>query len=230
MANGKPVSVEALARWHRGDAIMTPLQFLPELERLGLLGVLSDTILEQSCAWSSRWARHGLRLGISVNVSASELHDPGIADHYTQIVGRHGVEAGQVVIEMTESSLLADLRGGLGLLARMRLKGFGLSIDDFGMGYSSMGQLAHIPFTELKIDRTFVSDAAMNPRSRAVVEASLDLARKLGLTAVAEGVETLEDWQLLAELGCDLAQGYLITPPVAGDDLPDALASWRRPD
>jgi len=230
VANGKPVAVEALARWHRGGVVVPPLQFLPELDRLGLLGELSEVMLEQSCAWCSRWeARNGLRLGISINVSSSELDDPGIADLYLQVAARHGVTPGQVVIEMTESSLLADLQHGLGLLARLRLKGFGLSIDDFGIGYSSMGQLAHIPFTELKIDRVFVSNASTNSRSRAVVEASIDLARKMGLTAVAEGVETADDWQMLADLGCDLVQGHLITPPVVGEALPDALAAWRRP-
>ena len=111
---------------------------------------------------------------------------------------------------------MTDAARGLGVLARLRLKGFGLSIDDFGTGYSSLAQLSQIPFTELKIDRDFVTGAQAQPRKRAVAEASMDLARKLGLTTVAEGVESLEDWLILAELGCDVAQGWLVARPVPG--------------
>ena len=121
-----------------------------------------------------------------------------------------------VILEITESSVMCDTARGLGMLARLRLKGFGLSVDDFGTGYSSLAQLSQIPFTELKIDHGFVNDSPNQPRKRAVIEASLDLARKLDLNVVAEGVETMEEWQLLAELGCDFAQGYLISPAGAG--------------
>ena len=134
-----------------------------------------------------------------------------------------------MILEITESSVMSDAARGLGLLARLRLKGFGLSIDDFGTGYSSLAQLSQIPFTELKIDKGFVIDAHAQPRKRAVVEASLDLARKLGLSTVAEGVETIEDWQMLAELGCDVAQGYLIARPVPGSELQAVVNRWRRP-
>jgi EAL domain-containing protein (putative c-di-GMP-specific phosphodiesterase class I) len=116
------------------------------------------------------------------------------------------------------------------VLARLRLKGFGLSIDDFGTGYSSLAQLSQIPFTELKIDRGFVSGAHRQPRKRAVIEASLDLARKLELQVVAEGVETLEEWQLLAGLGCGIAQGHLIAHPVPGEELTAVVGRWRHPD
>ena len=123
---------------------------------------------------------------------------------------------------------MSDTARGLGMLARLRLKGFGLSVDDFGTGYSSLAQLSQIPFTELKIDYGFVNDSPNQPRKRAVIEASLDLARKLNLHVVAEGVETMEEWQLLAQLGCHFAQGYLISPPVDGDKLNDAIQHWRK--
>ena len=134
-----------------------------------------------------------------------------------------------MILEITESSVMSDAARGLSLLARLRLKGFGLSIDDFGTGYSSLAQLSQIPFTELKIDQDFVFGAHEQPRKRAVVEASLDLARKLGLSTVAEGVENVEDWQMLAELGCDIAQGYLIGRPVPGSELQALVGRWRRP-
>jgi len=126
--------------------------------------------------------------------------------------------------------VMADAARSLGVLARLRLKGFGLSIDDFGTGYSSLAQLSQIPFTELKIDQGFVSGAHKQPRKRAVIEASLDLARKLQLDVVAEGVETIEDWQMLADLGCGMAQGHLISQPVPGAELTAALGRWRRPE
>ena len=155
--------------------------------------------------------------------------DESAADRYQDIVRRQGVEPNEVVLEITESSVMADAARGLGVLARLRLKGFGLSIDDFGTGYSSLAQLSQVPFTELKIDQGFVFGLHSQPRKRAVVEASLDLARKLQLETVAEGVETVEDWQMLAELGCGIAQGYLVGAPVAAEDLAECVARWRAP-
>jgi len=230
-SNGKAVAVEALARWVRPDGhVVRPMHFVPLLEREGLAQRLTDLMLEQACRWKRRWDDDGLRLNLSVNVSPVTLADPAAADHYQQIVQDHGVDPGEVMLEITESSLMADAARGLGVLARLRLKGFGLSIDDFGTGYSSLSQLSHVPFTELKIDQGFVCGAHRQPRKRAVIEASLELARKLQLDVVAEGVETTEDWQMLAEMGCGIAQGYLIARPVPGVELADAIARWRRPE
>jgi EAL domain-containing protein (putative c-di-GMP-specific phosphodiesterase class I) len=229
-ANGKVVGVEALARWVRGDGrVIGPQHFVPLLEAEGLAEDLTDTILNQACRWKRRWQDDGLRLNLSVNVSTATLHDPAAADRYQQIVESHGLSTSDVVLEITESLLMADAARGLGVLARLRLKGFGLSIDDFGTGYSSLAQLSQVPFTELKIDQGFVFGAHSQPRKRAVVEASLDLARKLQLETVAEGVETVEDWQMLAELGCGIAQGYLVGAPVAAEELADSVRRWRRP-
>ena len=228
--NGKVIGVEALARWERPDgSVVRPQLFISVLEREGLANKLTDCMLDAACAWKQRWDHHGQRLKLSVNVSAASLADQSAADRYQEIVASHGVEPEDVILEITESSVMSDAARGLGLLARLRLKGFGLSIDDFGTGYSSLAQLSQIPFTELKIDKDFVFGAHAQPRKRAVVEASLDLARKLGLTAVAEGVESMEDWQMLAELGCDIAQGYLIGRPVPGSELQAAISRWRRP-
>ena len=228
--NGKVIGVEALARWERPDgSVVRPHLFISVLEREGLANKLTDRMLDAACAWKQRWDHAGARLKLSVNVSAASLADPSAADRYQEIVESYGVEPEDVILEITESSVMSDAARGLGLLARLRLKGFGLSIDDFGTGYSSLAQLSQIPFTELKIDQGFVFGAHAQPRKRAVVEASLDLARKLGLTAVAEGVEDMEDWQMLAELGCDIAQGYLIGRPVPGSELQAAITRWRRP-
>ena len=230
--NGKVIAVEALARLRRADGrAVRAGHFVPLLEREGYAQQLTDSMLEQAVRWKKRWEEdQGLRLHVSVNVSPSTLADPGAADHYQQIVQDHGVDPADVMLEITEGSVVTDAARGLGVLARLRLKGFGLSIDDFGTGYSSLAQLSQIPFTELKIDQDFVSGANGEPRKRAVIEASLDLARKLQLEVVAEGVETVEDWRMLAELGCGVAQGFLIAGPVPGEDLGAAVARWRRPE
>jgi len=229
--NGKAIGVEALARWCRRDGrVVMPRHFVPVVERSGLAEALTETMLVEACRWKRRWDQSGLRLRLSVNVSPATLHYPAAADHYQRLVQELGVDPAEVVLEITESLVMADAARGLGVLARLRLKGFGLSIDDFGTGYSSLAQLSQVPFTELKIDQGFVVGVHAQPRKRAVVEASLDLARKLGLETVAEGVETTEDWQVLAALGCDAAQGYLISPAVPGEELVATIGRWRRPN
>ncbi len=228
-SNGKIVGVEALARWRLpDDTLVGAADFIPLVERNGLMEHLTELMLVQSCEWSRRWRKQGLDLRISVNVSAQNLTGPEVADRYEKIVREHGLLPENMILEITESSVMSDTARGLGMLARLRLKGFGLSVDDFGTGYSSLAQLSQIPFTELKIDQGFVGDAPNQPRKRAMIETSLDLARKLGIVVVAEGVETMEEWQLLAQLGCHYAQGYLISPPVEGDELPAAIARWRQ--
>jgi EAL domain-containing protein (putative c-di-GMP-specific phosphodiesterase class I)/DNA-binding NarL/FixJ family response regulator len=229
--NGRVVTVEALARWRRADGEMVwPSQFIPALEQAGLIEQLTLTMLDQACAWRARWAGEGLPLRVAVNVSMLGLTAADAADHFQAVADRHGVAPNQIVLELTESAVMQEAATALGALARLRLKGFGLSIDDFGTGYSSLSQLSQIPFTELKIDQTFVTGAQRNPRRRAVVEASLELARKLGLSTVGEGVETAAEWQMLAELDCTYAQGYLIGRPVPGEDLPAVVSAWRRPE
>jgi EAL domain-containing protein (putative c-di-GMP-specific phosphodiesterase class I)/ActR/RegA family two-component response regulator len=228
LLNGRVVAVEALARWTNaaGHAIR-PMQFVPILEREGLGQALTDAMLIQACRWKRFWDKAGLSLRVSVNVSHATLGDSAVADHFQALVKANGVEPASIMFEITESSAMAD--DGLTVLARLRLKEFGLSIDDFGTGYSSLTQLSEVPFNELKIDRSFVSGASQQPRKRAVVETSLDLGRKLRIGVVAEGVETLAEWQLLSELGCASAQGFLISKAVPGPELADVIARWRRP-
>jgi EAL domain-containing protein (putative c-di-GMP-specific phosphodiesterase class I) len=229
IGNGHIVGVEALVRWRHSDEMVLPVHFIGLLEREGLIDPLTERVLAKACAWRQRWAQAGRELKIAVNVSMLSLARVESADRYQEIVTLAGCSPRDVVLEVTESSVMSEAAHSLNVLARLRLKGFGLSIDDFGTGYSSLAQLSQIPFTELKIDQGFIAGAPGNARKRAVVEASLDLARKLDLSSVAEGVETVDEWQMLAELGCRHAQGYLVSRPVAGEDLLDAIAHWRRP-
>ena len=228
--NGRIVGVEALARWRLPDNRAVPTEaFLRVIEEQGLMESFTAHMLAESCRWQLRWRALGHSLRVSVNVSASSLTGADVADRYEQIVRAAGSRPEDVLLEITESNDMGDTARGLGMLARLRLKGFGLSVDDFGTGYSSLAQLSQIPFTELKIDRGFVIGSPRLPRKRAVIEASIDLARKLRLQVVAEGVETMEEWKLLAALGCDVAQGYLISPAVPGEGLAEAIRNWRKP-
>lgn len=136
-----------------------------------------------------------------------------------------GIAPQQVILEITESALMTDLGTTLGTLARLRLNGFGLSVDDYGTGFSGLLQLSRVPCTELKVDRAFVNGASQSRHLRILLESALDVASKLGLSTVAEGVETLQDWMLLRDLGCGEVQGYFVAKPMPGDVL---LAWWRR--
>jgi EAL domain-containing protein (putative c-di-GMP-specific phosphodiesterase class I)/FixJ family two-component response regulator len=228
IGSGFVTGVEALARWNLDGRPVSAARFIPELERCNLIDALTERILTQTCRWCTRWREAGLDLGVSVNVSMHNLADTAAADRYQAIVQEAGVDTHDVTLEITESSMMHEAAQVLNVLARLRLKGFGLSVDDFGTGWSSLSQLAQLPVTELKIDQGFVNGAATEPRNRAVVEASLELGRKLGLTTVAEGVRSVEEWQMLAELGCTRAQGELIGNAVPGDQLAAAIEKWRR--
>jgi len=228
LRSGRVLGVEALARWHRNDGrVISAGRFIHLLEQGQQTAALAELTLRASAqAWRS-WADAGLRLKVSINLSAADLHDASIADRYEAIAREEGMPTDCVVLELTESSVIADTVRGLGTLARLRLKGFGLSIDDFGTGYSSFSQLAQLPFTELKLDRSFVSEVDRMPKNRAMLSAALDLARRLHLEVVAEGVERVEEWQVLAELGCDTAQGWLIAPAVSANELPSIVQRWH---
>ncbi|HEU0277393.1 MAG TPA: EAL domain-containing response regulator [Rhodanobacteraceae bacterium] len=226
--SGFITGVEALARWNLDGVQIPPLRFIPELERFHLIDALTERILGQACAWQKRWHDEGLDLRMSVNVSMHNLADITAADRYQAIVETAGIDPQRVTLELTESAMLHESAKALNVLARLRLKGFELSVDDFGTGWSSLSQLAHLPVTEIKVDRSFVNGALGDARNRAVVEASIDLGKKLGLTTVAEGVGSVEEWQLLAELGCVAVQGELVAMPVPGKQLIDTVEKWRR--
>jgi len=227
IGSGFVTGVEALARWSLNGRPVPPVRFIPELERSGLIDALTERVLAQTCRWLKRWREAGMKLNVSVNVSMHNLADTAAADRYQAIVQAAGVDPHDVTLEITESAMMHEAAQVLNVLARLRLKGFGLSVDDFGTGWSSLSQLAQLPVTELKIDRGFINGAA-DARNRAVVEASLDLGRKLKLVTVAEGVRSVDEWQMLAELGCSRAQGELIGMAVPGDQLGAAIEKWRR--
>lgn len=227
--SGMLKGVEALARWiHPQLGIIPPNHFIPLAESSGLIHELTLSMLEQAMAQAALWNERGLSLKVAVNLSPLSLDIPSFVQKVSDLLTQHALQAEQIVLEITESSVVANLGSALGTLARFRLKGFGLSIDDYGTGFSSMQQLARIPFTELKIDRSFVHGAHARQNLRVILQSALDMAKRLELVTVAEGIETIEDWRLLQESGCTLGQGYLIGKPMPANDLPIWLKGHHR--
>ncbi len=228
--DGSLASVEVLARWqHPERGLIPPITFIPLAEEHDLINEMTWHIFEQALANVGQWRKRGYDFSVSVNFSAKSLVLVDLPERLTAIANTHDVPCNMITLEVTESRLLENLATTLDVLTRLRLMGFRLSIDDFGTGYSSMSQLSNIPFTELKIDRSFVHDAADNLEARAILESSVILAKKLNMTIVAEGVENQSDWDQVVDVGCDLVQGYFIARAMSAAQF-DAWMSWREAD
>lgn len=228
VSSGEVVGMETLVRWrHPEDGLVYPDQFIGMAEAHGLIDALTEVVLAQALQDSAMWAREGLALKVAVNVSMDNLHALEFPERITAAAAAAGVKPQSIVLEVTESQLMKDLRAPLEILTRLRLRRFKLSIDDFGTGHSSLVQLRDVPFDELKIDQSFVHGAHHNETLRAIFFASLGLAKELGMEVVAEGVEDADDWDFLQRSGCDLAQGYFIARPMPADKVLDWAAGWR---
>lgn len=229
ISNSLIKGVEALIRWqHPEKGLIFPNDFIPLAESTGLIHEITIQVLDLALGWLKQWQSHGLKLCVAINLSAVSLADLALVDKIHQRVCANQIEPSSIILEITETAVMANVALSLNTLARLRLIGFGLSIDDYGTGFSSMQQLARIPFTELKIDRSFVDGSSESFQLENMVSISLDTGRKLGLTCVAEGVEVIEDWQLLKRLGCHVAQGYLIAKPMPGNELIDWIKSNNK--
>lgn len=216
LATGLIKGAEALARWrHPQKGIVAPYAFVGPLETHNRIDELTWLMLGKSVDFCCEWrADSGLDVSMSINISAKSLADVNFADRVTELVKRRNLDCRNIILEVTESAATTDIGHLLENLSRLRMKGFGLSIDDYGTGYSSLQQLARVAFTEIKLDQSFIRSAATQQAARIILESSIDMAKKLGVVTVAEGIETEQDWDLLLELGCDLAQGYLIAKPL----------------
>jgi len=223
--NGRLSGVEALVRWHhpvRGT--VNPDEFIPIAEQTSVIHQVTDRVLERALASLRAWTAAGLRIGLAVNISAPVLLDATFHHRLSSLVAESGTDAGALRLEITESALLSDPARAVATMHRLRDLGVRLSIDDFGTGYSSMSYLRTLPLDEVKIDRSFVLDMVRSRRDTAVVQSVVDLAHSLGLRVVAEGVEDQPTLEALAELGCDLAQGFHIGRPMTGP----ALLDWAQ--
>jgi EAL domain-containing protein (putative c-di-GMP-specific phosphodiesterase class I) len=225
--SGRMTAVEALVRWrHPTRGIVPPDQFIALAEGTGLIDPLTDWVVATAARQSAEWQGRGLALDIAINISAKNTQDIGLPDRLVGLCRAEGGDPANIILELTETSAMRDAVQMMDVLTRLRVKGFRLSIDDFGTGYSSLVQLQRMPFSELKVDRSFVMQMTKSKDCRVIVEIVIDLARKLGLTSVAEGVESQGILDELMRLGCDGAQGYHLSRPVDAARIPDIVQEY----
>jgi diguanylate cyclase (GGDEF)-like protein len=221
---GAVTGVEALLRWHHPSlGAVPPDEFVTLAERTGLVNRLTTLVLERGIAQAGRWRRAGIEIGMSLNVSVVNLLDASLPDRLDDLLAEHGVPAGSITLEVTETALMRDPDLTHDVLTRLDGRGVRLSIDDFGTGHSSLAYLKRLPVQEVKIDRCFVADLATNHNDLVIARTVIGLAGNLSLSCVAEGVEDQHTWDLLRALGCEEAQGYHLARPLPAAELQDFL-------
>jgi len=227
LENGCLHGIEALARWHHSEmGVISPGRFIPLAEDSGLMGSLSRWVLDEACRQMALWRSKGLAVpAVSVNFSASNFHNPELPLIVGETLKRHGLQTSDLRVELTESILLDSNRSTLQTIRRLSELGVQLSMDDFGTGYSSLSYLRHLPISELKLDRSFVADLENEPAARSLSAAILGIGTSLGLTVVAEGVETAEQKDILRAQGYPVVQGYWFAKPMAAQHLEDWLST-----
>jgi diguanylate cyclase (GGDEF)-like protein len=220
LRSGRTTSVEALLRWqHPQHGLLPPSEFVSLIEQTALIGPITLNVIEQALAQMAAWRELGLQIAMSVNLSARNLLDTELPAQIEALLRRHDTPPQELTVEVTESATLVDPERAVQVLEALRAMGVSISIDDFGTGHASIAYLTQLPATEIKIDRSFVTRICEDERNEAIVRSTIDLARYLDLHVVAEGIETHDVLERLASLGCDTAQGYLISKPASGEQL-----------
>jgi diguanylate cyclase (GGDEF)-like protein len=218
ISSGSIHGVEALVRWNRpGHGLVPPDEFIPVAEQSGFIRELGAWVLNEALRQLSAWKSAQTvpaHFYVSVNLSAAQITDTNLVSTIQDAVAAHGLEPAELTLEMTETALIADVALMLATVDALAAAGISLSIDDFGTGYSSLARLRHLPAKQLKVDRSFVAGLTTDKRDAALVAAVIGLAHEFGMTCVAEGVETAEQFDHLRRLGCDFAQGYLLGRPM----------------
>lgn len=220
------IGFEGLLRWnHPTRGILPPAEFLPIAEDAAMMDQMSEMVFGLALKTQQKLGSAGVSVPLSINMSPSNLYDAGLPDIFGERCREAGVAPGTIVIELTETAAMRDPMTSMDFLTQLRSKGFGLSVDDFGTGFSSLVQLQKLPFSELKIDRSFISDCDKSEQSRTLVKSMIDIAKNLGLSSTAEGVESDAEVDFLRSCGCDSAQGFLFSEAVPYD----RLAKWIAP-
>ncbi len=228
LASGLVIGVEALLRWnHPQKGFIPPDEFIPLAEKSGLIAVLTELVLNKAFHQYNTWRRAGIRLNVSINLSARNLHDTRLPAHIGQLLGAWNIPPDDIYLEITESAMMTDPVKAKRILTEFDAMGLGLAIDDFGTGYSSLSYLKQLPVSIIKIDKSFVMDMTQDEDDASIVRATIDLAHNLGLKVVAEGVENKETLSVLQSHGCDFLQGYYISKPVPPDELVRWLARYN---
>ena len=226
LSTGGMIGVEALIRWPEpGGGLIQPGEFIPLAEEMGLIEAIGDWVVEELSRQDALWRADGLALEISFNLSPRQLWQPDVVEKILSRLRPAGMDAARLTVEITESTAMTDPERTQTILEDMHRRGLHLAIDDFGTGYSSLARLKHMPFDVLKIDRSFIRDVDSDRDAASMVSAMIALAQNLGMTALAEGIETEAEWTWLADRGCALGQGYYFSRPVPGAEI---LALHRR--
>ena len=226
ITSGRIVGFEALLRWrHPEFGIVSPAEFVPIIEEIGLIAPLSEWVLRTACAQNRAFREANFPpMTTAVNLSPRQLYQSDLADIVGRVLKETGLEPHSLELELTEGALVRNVAATANTLRDLNGMGVKIAIDDFGIGYSSLSYLRHFPINKLKIDKTFVDSITTDPNNEAISRAIITLAHSLRITVVAEGVETAEQLEMLRAMGCDEAQGYLISRPVSADDLTRLLA------
>ena len=229
MRSGEVVGAEALIRWqHPVMGLLSPAAFLPPIESSELGVAVGEWVIHQALDQIQSWRRGGLTLPVSINISAFQLQQPDFIDRLATILAEHpGVDRNHLMIEVLETSALEDLAGACKVIERCREMGVSIALDDFGTGYSSLTYLKRLPVQEIKIDQSFVRDMLDDPDDLTILKGIIGLATSFRRKVIAEGVETIEHGELLLQLGCELAQGYVIARPMPAAQLTDWIAVWQ---
>jgi diguanylate cyclase (GGDEF)-like protein/PAS domain S-box-containing protein len=224
LATGSVVGVEALIRWRdEGGEMIPPLEFIPLAEELGLIEEIGDWVVEEIVRQDERWRAEGVELEMGFNLSPRQFWQPDLAQRILSRLDERRVDPTKVMVEITESSAMRDPERAHEVLWSLHARGLRVAIDDFGTGYSSLSRLRSFPIDVLKIDRSFVSHLDQDPGLAHIAGAFIQLGRGLGMTTLAEGIETEGEWRFLAELGCELGQGYLFSRPVPPEELTERI-------
>jgi EAL domain-containing protein (putative c-di-GMP-specific phosphodiesterase class I) len=222
-------AVEALLRWdHPERGVLTPDQFLSMGEEYGLIHSMTDYVMQRGVEQLRGWRASKLDLQLRINIAANLLIDIDFPDRLESLLREQEVDPAAVTLEVTETAMLEQHTETFDILTRLRLKNINLAIDDFGIGYSSLTQLFQMPFNEMKIDKSLVMQVPQSKEARIMVDALVGLAHKLRLSVCAEGVESKEVLEFLDEIGCDSAQGYFISRPVAAEEVPEVIERWEQ--
>jgi EAL domain-containing protein (putative c-di-GMP-specific phosphodiesterase class I) len=223
LRSGRIEGAEALIRWRHPElGNVSPAEFIPLAEQSNSIKLLTRWVFAQACAQVREWRRRGVTITVSVNVSANDLGDISFPGFVLRTLDEFGVAPQQLELEITETALSDDIERALESLRILSGLGFRIAIDDFGTGFSSLAQLKRFPIDVLKIDRSFIGELDQSPDDSLIVRSTIDLAHGMGMTIVAEGVETVAVARLLAEWGAETLQGYLLSPPLA----PAAFEEW----
>ncbi|MHB1885276.1 MAG: putative bifunctional diguanylate cyclase/phosphodiesterase [Acidimicrobiales bacterium] len=228
-STGEILRVEALARWDHPDLGQVPAdEFIGVAAQMGLIGEITDFVLSEACAQAARWRDSGMPIGVSVNLSGRDLTEDSIVAKVAARLAENRLEPGSLTLEVTETEVMADLGEASTVLSKLAQLGSRVAVDDYGTGYSSLAYLHRLPLTELKIDRSFITNMATDQSNAIIVRSSITMAHSLGLKVVAEGAEDELTCAVLADSGCDSVQGYYLSRPVSAEDLTAWLATKPR--